>query len=328
MPFRIFITGSGLAEVAQQRLRQENCVFEQGDPADTPEDLARKLQAFNPDGLIVRQGKITEAVQAAAPNLKVICKHGVGTDGIDIDAATRRGIPVLYTPGTNAEATAEHTLALMLALLRQIPLQDRRIRSGIFDKKQYGGLELAGKTLGLIGFGAVGRRVAELVAPFKMQVLVYHPSCTDEPLPAYIRKLKSVAELLPQVDILSLHCHLTPETRNLVNRDSIARMRPGVFIINTARGALVHEGDLLDALQNDRVAGAALDVFADEPPPMDHPLFENDRVIVTAHVGGMSDNSFKNMSLAAMENVLAVLKGEPVERGSLKNFVPGVRIKP
>jgi D-3-phosphoglycerate dehydrogenase len=173
--------------------------------------------------------------------------------------------------------------------------------------------------LGIIGFGQVGRRVAELVAPFKMRVLVYHPSCTDEPLPEYITKVKSVPELLPRVDILSLHCHLTPETRHLVNRDRIAQMRRGVHIINTARGALVHEDDLLEALQSGHVAGAALDVFAEEPPPLDHPLFQHDRVIVTAHVAGMSDNSFRNMGLAAVRHVLTVLKGEAVDPAVARN---------
>ena len=327
MNYRIFITGSGIAEEAQQRLLQENCVFEQGDPNDSPEDLARKLQAFNPDALIVRQGKITAAVQEAASNLKVICKHGVGTDNIDIEAATRRGIPVLYTPRANFEAAAEHTLALMLSLLRRIPLQNCHIRDGVFDKKQYDGLELFGKTLGIVGFGHIGRRVAELVAPFKMRILVYHPSCTAETLPPYITKVKSVQELLPQVHVLSLHCPLTPETRGLVNRHSIAQMQPGVCIINTARGGLVHEGDLIQALHDGRVGGAALDVFESEPPAADNPLFKMDRVIVTAHVAGMSDNSFKNMGLAAVENVLAVLKGKPVDRESIKNPTVGIRVE-
>jgi len=319
MNYRIFLTGSGIAAEALQLLEAENCVVETGDPKDTPDDLVRKLSAFDPDGLIVRQGKISEAVQDAAPRLKVISKHGVGTDNIDIAAATRRGIPVMRTPRANYESVAEHALALILALLRRIPNQDRRIRKGIFDKKGFDGLEMLGKTLGLIGYGNVGKRLAELVAPFNMRVLVYHPSCSDEPLPSHISKVQNVAEIFPKADIISLHCPLTPETKNLINRQTIAQMKKDVYIINTARGGIVNEADLFQALQQKQVGGAALDTFEVEPPDTDNPLFKLDNVIFTTHISGMSDNSFKNMGIGAVKNALSVLKGELIERQSLVN---------
>jgi D-3-phosphoglycerate dehydrogenase len=319
MGFRIFLTGSGVAPAARAYLTERDCTLMTGDPKDGPEDLIRKLAEFKPHALIVRQGQITDAVQGAAPDLAVICKHGVGTDNIDVDAATRRGIPVFYTPRANFESAAEHTLGLLLALVRRIPEHDRRIRGGVFDKKAYDGLELLGKTLGLVGFGQIGRRVAQLVAPFRMSVLAYHPSRTAEALPDYIRKVGSVEDIFRDADIVSLHCPLTDTTRTLINTDSISRMRNGVHLINTARGELIDEAALVSALKAGRIRGAALDVFATEPPPADHPLFGLDNVIVTTHVAGVSDNSSINMGMDSARNVLAVLNGEDLDRMALKN---------
>ncbi len=319
MGYRIFITGSGIAKQAQQLLKEENCIFETGDPKDTPDDLVRKLKAFNPDGLIVRQGGISGEVQGAAGSLKVICKHGVGTDNIDIEAASRRCIPVMYTPEANHESVAEHTLALILSIIRGIPFQDRRIREGVFDKKAYDGTEIFEKTLGVIGFGRIGRRLSELVAPFRMRVLVYHPSRTVETLPPYISKVQNVEELLARADIVSLHCPLTPETEGMINQEALAQMKRNAYVINTSRGGVVNEGDLISALQEKRIGGAALDVFAAEPPAADNPLFKLDNVILTPHVGGVSDSSLVNMGMESVKNVLSVLKGESLNMASLKN---------
>ena len=317
--FRVFITGSGIVNDALQILASENCAFETGTPKDSPEDIAGKMKAFDPDALIVRQGKITEYVIGSAPNLKVICKHGVGTDNIDIAAATRAGIPVFYTPNANFEAVACHAFALMLSLIRQIPLQDRRIKGGTFDKSSYGGLALTGKTLGLIGFGKTSRLLADFVVPFRMQVLAYHPSNTNENLAAHITKTNDVQNVLQHADIVSLHCPLTTETRNLLNKAAFDVMKPSAFLINTARGGIVDEADLLVALDEEQIAGAALDVLEIEPPEDNHPLLRNEHVIFSPHIAGSSDQSLKNMGLAAVGHVLAVLKQEPVDADSLKN---------
>jgi D-3-phosphoglycerate dehydrogenase len=319
MNYRIFITGSGIADEAMQLLAGENCITEIGEPGDTPADLIRKLGNFDPHALIVRQGQITAEVQNAAQSLKVICKHGVGTDNIDIKAATNRGIPAMFTPGQNFEAVAEHTLALILALARQIPFQDKQIRNGIFDKKSFGGLELLGKTLGLIGYGRIGRRLAELVSPFKMNVVVYHPSHADEPASGYISKVQHAADVYPQADIISLHCPLTDATNGMINSESIALMKPGALIVNTARGAIVNEGNLYDALKEKRIAGAALDCFETEPPAADNPLFHLDNVILTTHTAGMSDHSTKNVGLAAARNVLDILQGRQADMEAVLN---------
>jgi D-3-phosphoglycerate dehydrogenase len=290
-----------------------------GSPTDTPEDIASRLREFRPDGIIVRQGKITAGVQEAAGTLRVICKHGVGTDNIDIGAATRRGIPVMFTPSANFESVAEHTLALILCLIRRLRIEDKRIRSGVFEKAKYDGLELGGKSLGVVGFGRVGRRLSELAAPFRLNVVVYHPSRTVEVLPRHISKAQALEELYAQADILSLHCPLTPDTRGMIDARALARMKRGVYLVNTARGGIVNETDLLHALQEGRVAGAALDVFEVEPPPPDHPLLRMDNVIFTTHIAGVSDNSYRNMGMDSVRNVLAVLRGESLDMESVVN---------
>jgi D-3-phosphoglycerate dehydrogenase len=317
--YRVFLTGSGIVEPARNYLRDHGCVVEAGAPNDTSADLARKVSAFNPEALIVRQGKISTEVQDAAPSLRVICKHGVGIDNIDLAAATRRGIPVMWTPGASTNVVAEHTLALLLALLRRIPQEDKQLRSGLFDKTRYSGSELRGKTLGLIGYGRIARRVAELVAPFEVQVLVYHPSATDEPLPPRVSKLKDVEEVLRQSDIVSLHCPLTARTHALINDQAIMRMKQGALLINTARGEIIDEEALLKALHSGRLGGAALDVFATEPLPAIHPLLALDQVVLTPHVGGSSDASLTHMGMQAAFNVLSVLLGERVDVSNVLN---------
>lgn len=319
MSYRIFIAGSGIAAKAQQYLRDEDCTFEVGDPKDTPQDIAQRVRAFSPDAIIVRQGKITADVQNAAATLRAICKHGVGTDNIDVDAATKRGIPVMFTPLANYESVAEHTLALILSLFRRITVENERIRKGVFDKGKYAGLELWGKTLAIVGFGHVGRRLSELVAPFRVKVVVYHPSCTIETLPEHVSKVQGLEDALPGADIVTLHCPLTPQTRGLINRHTIAQMKHGVYIVNTARGGIVNETDLLDGLQDGRVGGAALDVFEVEPPASSNPLVRMDNIVFTSHVAGVSDNSYLNMGMNSVRNVLAVLKGEPLDIASVIN---------
>jgi len=317
--FRIFITGSGISQVAQDLLQENNCVFQVGGPNDSSSEIANKLKVFNPDGIIVRQGEITREVQAAAPNLKVISKHGTGTDNIDIDAASERRIAVMFTPLANYESVAEHTLALMLSLTRRVTIEDRRIRKGVFDKNDYGGLELSGKTLGIVGFGHAGRRLSELVAPFNMTAMVYHPSRSEEPLPQHVSKVQNVEELFPVSDIISLHCPLTSETSGMINSRSIALMKKGAFLVNTSRGGIVNESDLIHALQNRHICGAALDVFESEPPKADSPLLTMDNVILTPHIAGISDRSFVNMGMAAVHNALAILQGDSFDQECLKN---------
>lgn len=313
MRYRVFVTGSAIAEQARQYLEAHDCTLRCGDPRDTADDIARKVSDFRPDGLIVRQGQITELVLKASPNLVAVCKHGVGTDNIDIASASKLGISVLYTPGINSESVAEHTLALMLSLVRRIPYLDKQVRKGIFEKSNYSGQELHGKTLALIGFGRIGRRVSELVAPFDMNIIVYHPSNTKEHLPQYIRKLMKIDDLFADADILSLHCPLCDATRGLINANTFSRMRRSAFIINTARGAIINEADLLQALEENQIAGAAIDTFEIEPPAPNNPLYDLDNVILSPHIAGISDRTFQDTGLAAARNILTALRAEPLD---------------
>lgn len=319
MSFRIFITGSGIVEEALDLLEAEGCILMQGDAADSSAEIERKVASFRPDALIVRQGRIDRNVVNAAENLKVICKHGTGTDNIDLDAASGRDIPVMYTPDANYESVAEHTLALMLSLLRKIPDQDRTIRRGVFDKKGFSGQELHSKTLGLVGFGRIARRLSELVTPFNMKVVVYHPSNTKEALAPNISKVSSITEVISQSDIISLHVPLTPDTKGMINSKAFEQMKTGAYLINTARGSIVNEDHLVEALQSGQIQGAALDTFEVEPPAADSPLFQLSNVILTMHTAGNSDSSLKNMAMDSVHNVLAALRNEPLDPRMVKN---------
>ena len=310
MTFRIFVTGSGIVRDAETLLESEGCTLMQGNAADSSDEIARKVADFCPDALIVRQGQISEDVIAACAKLKVICKHGTGTDNIDIDAASGRNIPVMYTPDTNNESVAEHTLALILSLIRRIPDQDRKIRRGDFDKKGYKGQELLGKTLGLVGFGRVARRLCELVAPFNVKVIAYHLSGKEETLPPYISKVSSLDEILSKSDIVSLHVPLTTQTEGMIDSDALAKMKKGAYLINTARGPLVNEVHLIKALQDGQIGAAALDTFEVEPPAADSPLHFLENVVLTMHTAGNSDTSLRNMAMGAARNVLAALGNE------------------
>lgn len=313
MTFRVFATGSGILKEAQNFLESEGCVLEQGDPADSPADIAQKVARFSADALIVRQGNINDSVIGASANLRVICKHGTGTDNIDIEAASRRNIPVMYTPDANYECVAEHTLGLILSLLRKIPSQDRRIRRGQFDKKGFSGQELLGRTLGLVGFGRIARRLSELVAPFDVAVIVYHPSCTDETLAPHIFKVSSVDEVLRQSDIVSLHLPLLADTKGIIDSDALSKMKKQAYLINTSRGPIVNEGHLIRALEDGQILGAALDTFAVEPMPADSPLYRLDNVVMTMHTAGNSDASLRNMAMGSAHNVLAALRDQPLD---------------
>ena len=312
MAFRVFATGSGLLKEAQDFLKSEGCILEQGDPADSPTDIARKLARFSADALIVRQGKIDDNVIGASANLKVICKHGTGTDNIDIEAASRRNIPVMYTPDANYDCVAEHTLGLILSLLRKIPSQDSRIRRGEFDKKGFNGQELLGRTLGLVGFGRIARRLSQLVAPFNVTIVVYHPSCTKETTTPHVSKVSSLDEVLSQSDIVSLHLPLLPETTGLIDSRALCKMKKSAYLINTSRGPIVNEDHLIKALQDGQIAGAALDTFEVEPIPADSPLRQLDNVVMTMHTAGNSDASLWNMAMGSAQNILAALRNQPL----------------
>jgi D-3-phosphoglycerate dehydrogenase / 2-oxoglutarate reductase len=267
----------------------------------TSEELAERLEGV--DGLLAGVDEIAAAVFEAASRLRVIARYGVGIDRIDLDAAARHGVVVTTTPGANAAAVAELTLALMLALCRDLPRAEREVRDGGWPS--LAGRELGSMTVGLLGLGNVGRRVAGVLRACGAEVLAHDPYA--EPQPG-IRMVER-DELLAGSDILSLHAPATAETRGMVDRDLLARLPDGALLVNTARGELIDEDALLWALDDGPLAAAALDALAEEPPAAGHPLVGRADVIVTPHIGGQTAEARAAMARVAVDELLAVLDG-------------------
>jgi phosphoglycerate dehydrogenase-like enzyme len=260
------------------------------------------------DGWIAGLDEINTSVIAAADRLKVIARYGVGCDRVDVAAATRSGIVVTNTPGANSAAVAELTIGLMLALGRRICQANQAVRSGQWLR--ISGVGLAGNTVGLVGFGAIGREVAARLATFGSRVLVADPFVSPVVVSGYGAGLVSLEELLPVSDFVCLHAAATPATAGMVNQSFLRKMKPGAFLVNTARGELIDEAALGHAIESGRLRGAALDCFRKEPPATDHLLLRLPQVIVTPHTGAHTDMAVNAMGRMALDACLAVLRGE------------------
>lgn len=259
------------------------------------------------EGLIVRSStQVTAELIAAGTRLKVVGRAGAGVDNIDVEAATRRGIIVMNTPGGNTISTAEHTMSLLLALARNIPQAHASLQSGKWDRKSYVGTELFGKTIGILGLGKVGREVAHRCMGFGMTVIAYDPMLTPESAAKLRVDLVDFDTILLRSDFISIHVPLTEDTRSLLNHDTLARCKPGVRIINCARGGIVDEAALYDALTNGRVAGAALDVFEKEPPG-ENRLLQHSKVIATPHLGASTEEAQEKVAIQIAEQVADAL---------------------
>lgn len=267
--------------------------------------LAALLPGY--DGAILGLDRCDAAALECADRLRVISRYGVGTEAVDLQAAAARGIAVTITPNTNNVSVAELAIGLMFALARGIPAMAASARQGSFAR--HTGIELAGKTLGVVGFGAIGREVAKRALGLGMHVLAYDPFYAADWLGA---ETSSLDRVIGESHVISLHVPLTDDTRNLINAESLRTIRDGAFIINTARGGLVDEAALCDALVAGRLGGAAMDVFAHEPPE-GSPLLTLPNFIATPHAGGATHEGIARMALMAAENCVAVLKGEPCE---------------
>jgi D-3-phosphoglycerate dehydrogenase / 2-oxoglutarate reductase len=264
-------------------------------------DLAAVVGDY--DGLAVRSAtKVTARVLDAAGNLKVIGRAGIGVDNIDLAAATGRGVVVMNTPFGNSVTTAEHALALMLALARRVPAADRSTRAGKWEKSRFVGTELAGKVLGLMGCGNIGAIVADRAQGLKMRVIAYDPYLAPERALDLGVERVSFDDLLARADLISLHAPLTDSTRNMLDRAALASTKPGVRIVNCARGGLIDEAALYDAIRSGHVAGAALDVFAEEPA-RGSPLFELDEVVVTPHLGASTAEAQEKVAVQIAEQI-------------------------
>ncbi|WP_035647890.1 hydroxyacid dehydrogenase [Bradyrhizobium sp. ORS 285] len=319
MRYKLLITGPALTAEATAIAAQRGAVLVDNPRYASPQELAEIAAREQPDGIIVRQGKIDDQVIGASPKLKAIAKHGVGYDNIDVDAADRRGIPVFVARGANSQSVAELAFALMFAVAREIPHLDARIKTGHWDKATTKGAQLLGRSLGVIGFGEIGRILVGLVQPLQMKVRIFDPYMPDDAKIAGAERVDSLDAILAASDVISLHCPLTPQTRNMIGRDQLARMRRNAILINTARGGLIDETALFEALRDGVIAGAGLDSFAEEPARPDLPLLTLPNVVVTPHAGASTQEARDAMGVVAVNHVLDVLEGKTIDRRAIVN---------
>ena len=277
----------------------------EGISVNAPGKLARaELLAAVGDAhaMIIRSGVRADAeLIANAPQLRAIARAGVGVDNVDLAAATQRGILVMNTPGGNTISTAEHTFGLMIALARHIPQGHQSLLEGRWDRKLYSGIELKGKTLGIIGLGRIGQAIAKRALAFEMTVIAHDPYLPAHVAAAVDVPLLPLDEVYARADFLSFHAMVSDETRGMVNAKSIARMKDGARIINAARGALINEADLAAALKSGKLAGAALDVYAQEPPPADNPLIGLPNVTHTPHLAASTADAQVTVAIEAAQ---------------------------
>ena len=317
-PWTVVITGDSLAPEAMEILSGKCRVVFTG-PYPAPEAFALVVRDEQADGLLMRTGKATAEVIQASPRLKVIAKHGVGYDNIDTKTATALHIPVMISATANYQSVAEHALGLMLSLAQRIPWLDARMRQGFWDKITFQGEELFRKSLGLVGFGRIGRRLRELVAPLEMKVLVYEPFLAEGLFPPTVTRVRRLEDLLSSVDIVSIHCPLTEATRHLIGAREFELMKRSAWIINTARGGIIDEDALVAALREGRIAAAGLDTFEKEPPEDVRRLAEAGCVVLCPHSGAATREAYIRMGVEAARNILTVLETGRPERDYLAN---------
>lgn len=302
----ILVTGADLAPQALALLAGFEIIYAGKAPQEP--DLIALCKRHDPIAIIVRYGRVGAAVMEAAPSLRVISKHGSGTDTIDKDAAKARGIEVRAAAGANAAAVAEQALALLLACAKSVVQLNARMHAGHWDKATHKSVELHGRTIGVVGLGAIGLRFARMCDGLGMRVLGSDPYAQN--LPDYIQ-LVDLATIWRESDAISLHCPLTPESQAMVNQQTLAACKRGVILVNTARGGLVDEASLLDAIRTRQVSAAGLDSFAVEPMTAPHPFHGEPNIVLSPHIGGVTDDAYITMGVGAAKNVLAVLAGIP-----------------
>ncbi len=302
------MTAPRLAPEAVALLHAAGATLHYMDPYPSAAAVAERAGKVGAIAILSRQGPVTAAAMDAAPSLRIIARHGVGVDDVDVAEAARRGILVTRGPGSNTQAVAEHTLALILALAKDLPSLSARVAAGGWRGADTKVRDIMGLRLGLLGCGAIGAAVARLAGAFGMQVSAWTPSGRAAP---GVRIMAGLGDLLAGSDVLSLHLPLLPATRHVIGAAELALLPPGAFVVNTSRGGLIDEAALLQALGG-RLAGAGLDVFEQEPPAPGDPLRRHPRVIATPHVAGVTEGSLVNMGVMAAECIAAVLLGRPV----------------
>lgn len=314
----VLVTAATVSELAQGLLRAGGADIEFM-PGRIDEDvLIAALARPEVVAVLLRASPpFTEKVLASARGLKIIAKHGAGVDSVDVAAATRHGIAVMVAGGANADAVAEHALAMMLSLARELPRFDASLRKGEWKSLNYMVRDFHTRTVGIVGYGQIGERTARLVRACGAQVVIHNRSKITPPEGMSLEP--DFNRLLESVDILSLHCPLTEKTRGLVGAAQLARMKPGALLINTARGPVVDEPALLEALQGGKLAGAGLDTFVVEPATAENPLFRLPNVLVTPHIAAMTTDAMVRMGTVAANNIISYLRGELYDRRNFLN---------
>lgn len=275
------------------------------------DDCIRRLEGM--DAVLATEDPYTAKVlNALKGTLKIISRTGVGTNSIDLNEASRLGIIVCNTPGLMANQVAEHALGLLLSLMRSISVSDTRIKSGKWLFGTRASPELEGKTIGLLGFGSIAKKFVRYLCGFDCSFLAYDPCFDEEAAGKLGVKKSSIEEILAKSDVVSLHLPATPETKGMVNRTFLSKMKKSAFLVNTARGSIVNENDLYEALKNDVIAGAALDVMECEPPDPGNPLFGLDNVVITPHIGSVTQEGFRRVWIAAAERVCECRDGREI----------------
>ncbi len=267
----------------------------------SPEELKEVIDQY--DGILIRSAtKLTSDILADCKNLKVIGRAGVGVDNVDLDQATKNKILVMNTPLGNLEATAELSVGLMFSLMRNIHLANESTHQGKWEKPKFIGTELKGKTLGIVGYGNIGQRVAEICSTIGMNIITNSKSASDEDLSRFKAKKVSTEQLIKEADIVSIHTKLNDETKNMFNKETLSTMKPTSVIINCARGGLINEADLKDALNNEVIAGAAIDVYENEPAT-DNVMFGAKNLLLTPHLGASSKEAQSNVAIDVANQV-------------------------
>lgn len=298
----IIVTGADLAQQALDLLTGYEIVY--AGKAPTEEDMVALCKRHDPVGIIVRYGKVSASMMDVAPSLKVISKHGSGTDTIDKVAAKERGIEVVAAVGANAAAVAEQALALLLACAKSVVTLNSRMHAGHWDKSTHKSMELSGRTVGLVGLGAIGLRFAKMADALGMRVIGFDPFAKN--LPNYVHSV-SLETIWRDADAISLHCPLVDENRGMLNAATLAQCKRGVIVVNTARGGLIDEVAMLEAVRSGQVMSAGLDSFAVEPMEAGHPFQGEKNFILSPHIGGVTNDAYVNMGVGAAKNLLQVL---------------------
>ena len=300
-----------LGEAGIKIFEEENGIDVDVNTGLAPEEL--KAIIGNYDGLVIRSAtKVTADLLEAATNLKVVGRAGIGLDNVDIPAATKKGVAVMNTPGGNVVTTAEHTLSLMMALTRNIPQGTSSLKDGRWDKKKLQGREVFNKTLGVIGFGNIGSVVADRARGLKMRVIIHDPVVQAEVIEKEGFDWVSLDKLYQEADYITVHVPKTKNTTGLLNKAAFDQMKTGVMVINCARGGIIDEDDLYEAMASGKVAGAALDVFTTEPPLADMPLIKLNNLIATPHLGASTKEAQTNVAVAVAEQIIEYLKNNNI----------------